>query len=144
MQVRTCLWFDGGGREATTFYVSLLPDSRIDGHHAPDPGASFQIIDFTLAGTPYRILDAGPGFPQTEAASILVTTPDQTDTDRLWAALTDGGQAGRCGWLKDRWGVSWQIVPAELPTLLGHPAAMQALMGMSRIDLAGVRAAIAG
>jgi predicted 3-demethylubiquinone-9 3-methyltransferase (glyoxalase superfamily) len=146
--VRTCLWFDGGGAEAVAFYVGLLPGSRIERIAAsPDPGTRWQSIDFVLAGVPYRILDAGPMFPQTEAVSIAVTTPDQPETDRLWAALTaDGGREGMCGWLKDRWGLSWQIVPEAFQRLAAGPAAgrvMAALMGMRRIDIATLEAAAA-
>lgn len=106
------------------------------------------IIDFTLAGTPYQILNGGPQHRQTEAASILVLAEDQAEADRLWFALTaDGGAEGRCGWLKDRWGLSWQIVPKAVPALLGSEdreaagRAMQALMGMTKIDAAALEAA---
>jgi predicted 3-demethylubiquinone-9 3-methyltransferase (glyoxalase superfamily) len=105
-------------------------------------------VDFTLAGTPYHILNGGPQFPQTVAASISVLTEDQAETDRLWAALiADGGDDGKCGWLKDRWGVSWQIVPKALPRLLGSSdrtasgRVMQALMTMQKIDVAALEAA---
>jgi predicted 3-demethylubiquinone-9 3-methyltransferase (glyoxalase superfamily) len=105
--IRTCLWFrDGRGREAADFYCSLIPNSRIGRTFSGDAGqGAFHVIDFTLGGVPYQILDAGPHFTLTEAVSISVETPDQAETDRLWAALTaDGGQESVCGWLKDRQG----------------------------------------
>lgn len=145
--IRTCLWFNGRGREAAAFYCALLPGSRVE-HTAGGPG--FDVIDFTLAGVPYRILDAGPHFTLTEAVSIAVTTPDQAGTDHLWQALTaDGGSESMCGWLKDRFGLSWQIVPAGVldMTLNPDPAiagrAMAAMMTMRRLDLAAMRAAVA-
>ena len=119
--IRTCLWFrDGRGREAAEFYCSLIPGSRVDAAAVVDnPGyGSSSIIDFSLGGVPYQILDAGPAFTLTEAVSISVETTDQAETDRLWAALTaDGGEESHCGWLKDRYGVSWQIFPKRLTEL---------------------------
>lgn len=149
--VRTCLWFNGGGQAAAEFYVTLLPDSRIESLFTPDPARPPLVIDFTLGGVPYQILDAGPMFPQSEAVSIVVTTPDQAETDRLWAALTaDGGNESQCGWLKDKWGVSWQIVPAAVMQLFTQPdkaaaaRAMAALMQMQKLDIAALEAASAG
>ena len=110
--VRTCLWFDGQGEEAARFYVSLLPGSAIEGVQRPTPDGPAFIVEFSLAGAPYMILDGGPKYSHTPAASISVSTGDQETTDRLWGALTaDGGEESRCGWLVDRFGVSWQIVP---------------------------------
>ena len=150
-KVRTCFWFDGQAEEAAEFYVSLLPDSRVNSVFRPDPNGAAVMVDFTLAGTPYQGLNGGPQFPQTEAASIVVLTADQQETDRLWSALTAGGGAeSMCGWLKDRFGVSWQIVPEALPALMnsGDPEAsrrvMDALMGMQKIDIAALEAAHAG
>jgi len=150
-KVRTCLWFDGQGEEAARFYVSLLPDSYLENVFRPDPDGPPLVVEFTLAGTPYMVLNGGPQFPHSEAASIAVLTSDEDETDRLWAALTaDGGEAGRCAWLKDRFGVSWQIVPEALPHLLAaddKPAAaraMQAMMAMSKIEIAAVEAAFNG
>ena len=106
-KVRTCLWFNDGGEAAAEFYVSLLPDSRIDAVMRSEPDGSALTVEFTLAGAPYLILNGGPHYQLTPAASISVTTADQAETDRLWAALTaDGGSAGQCGWLIDRYGVS--------------------------------------
>jgi len=117
-KVRTCLWFDAAALPAAEFYCGLLPDSRIDdvsrypeGQAMAEPGTVLT-VEFTLAGTPYQALNGGPHFPLTEAVSISVTTEDQAETDRLWAALiADGGAESQCGWLKDRFGLSRQIVP---------------------------------
>ena len=147
-KVRTCLWFDSGGLAAARFYVSLLPGSRLEtDRDGPEP----MVVNFILAGTPYQILNGGPHFRLSEAASISVMTEDQAETDALWAALVDGGgEESRCGWLKDRWGLSWQIVPRRLPELLGHPdragaaRAEAALLEMGRIDIAALDRAFAG
>ncbi|MEZ5855998.1 MAG: VOC family protein [Hyphomicrobiaceae bacterium] len=150
-KVRTCLWFDGNGEEAARFYVSLLAGSRIDDVFRPEPEGVALMVNFTLAGVPYQALNGGPHYTLNEAASISVTTADQAETDRLWDALTsDGGKASRCGWLKDRFGLSWQIVPAALPALLGGPErkgagrAMAAMMQMGKIDIAVLEAAYRG
>ncbi len=145
--VSTCLWFESGGRDAAKFYVSLIPGSTLDtSADGPEP----MVVPFTLAGQRYSILNGGDMFGQTPAVSIMVTTSDQAETDRLWDALTaDGGQESRCGWLKDRWGVSWQIIPAALPSLLGATdraaaeRALQAMMNMSKIDIAVLEKAAA-
>ncbi|MGR3456175.1 VOC family protein [Pseudooceanicola sp.] len=146
-QVKTCLWFDGDARTAAQFYVSLLPNSEITSEFSPDPAKPPLVIDFTLAGVPYMLLDAGPMFPQSEAVSIVVETDDQAETDRLWEALLkDGGQESNCGWLKDRWGVSWQITPKEILALMSAggakgEAAMAAVMKQVKLNVAEVRAA---
>ncbi len=149
MPVRTCWWFVANGLEAAQFYVSLLPHSRIDGE-LPVGGEQPLVIEFTLDGAPMMILNGGPHYPQTPAASISVLTDSQEETDRLWYALTaNGGRESRCGWLLDRWGVSWQIVPRRLPQLLGAgdraaaARAQAALMAMNRIDIAALEAAFA-
>ncbi|ROU01123.1 VOC family protein [Histidinibacterium lentulum] len=146
LSVTTCLWFENKGIEAARFYVSLIPDSRLLTDAAV--GDSPMIVDFELAGSPYRILNGGPHYKLNPACSIAVTTPGQAETDRIWDALVDdGGEAGRCGWLIDRWGVSWQVVPAELATMLGASdreaaaRAQEAMMGMSRIDIEKMQAA---
>lgn len=150
-KVRTCLWFDRNGHDAAAFYVSLLPDSGIETIFAPDPSAPPLVVEFRLADAPYMILNGGPMFQHSEAASISVLTEDQEETDRLWAALTaDGGAPSQCGWLRDRFSVSWQIVPKALPRLLsaGDPAAAgrvhQAMMSMQKIDIAALEAAFSG
>jgi predicted 3-demethylubiquinone-9 3-methyltransferase (glyoxalase superfamily) len=149
--IRTCLWFrDGRGPEAAEFYCSLIPGSRIGRTFSGDAGqGAFHVIDFTLGGVPYQILDAGPHFTLTEAVSISVETPDQAETDRLWEALTaNGGQESQCGWLKDRFGVSWQVFPKRLTelTLSTDKAvagrAMAAMMTQKKIDIAAIEAAV--
>lgn len=147
-KVRTCLWFDGQAEEAANFYVSLLPNSAVEGVFRPQPNGPALVLNFSLCGTPYQALNGGPQFKHSEAASISVTTEDQEETDRLWHALiADGGSESRCGWLKDRWGLSWQIVPKALPRLLSDPdrkaadRAMQAMMTMGKIDIAALKAA---
>ena len=153
-KVRTCLWFDDQALAAAEFYCALLPDSRIDhvGHAAEDqamnePGKVLT-VDFTLAGTPFQAMNGGPHFTLDEAVSISVATEDQAETDRLWQVLTaDGGAESQCGWLKDRFGLSWQIVPQRAVELLNGPAAAKvwpALMQMKKIDIAALEAAAGG
>lgn len=148
-KVRTCFWFGKGGHDAAKFYVSLLPDSRIDAVYEHGQRDDPLVVEFTLAGAPMMILTGGPRFQHSPAASISVLTKDQAETDRLWASLlADGGEEGMCGWLTDRYGVSWQIVPEDLPRLLGHEdrdAAKRvqvAMMQMKRIDIAALHAAV--
>lgn len=149
--IRTVLWFrDGRGREAAEFYCSLLAGSRVERSFSGDAGmGAFSVIDFNLGGVPYQILDAGPHFTLTEAVSIAVETPDQAETDRLWAALTaDGGEESVCGWLKDRYGLSWQIYPRRLTELTLSSdkevsgRAMAAMMKQRKIDIAEIEAAV--
>jgi predicted 3-demethylubiquinone-9 3-methyltransferase (glyoxalase superfamily) len=151
-----CLWFDGEAEAATAFYVSLLPDSRITAvNRSPvdtpsGPAGSVLTVQFVLAGREYLALNGGPNFHFTEAVSFMVMTEDQAETDRLWDALTaDGGRENACGWLKDRWGLSWQITPRRLVELTTDPdparakAAMQAMMEMIKIDVAALERAVA-
>ena len=154
--IRTVLWFNGRGREAAEFYCRLLPGSHIHSSFAsneggPDGDHHFEVIDFSLNGVPYQILDAGPYFPLSECVSIMVVVPDQAETDRLWAALTaDGGAESQCGWLKDRFGMSWRIVPDGVMQLTMTPdpavagGAMAAMMTMRKLDLAAIQAAAQG
>lgn len=151
--IRTCLWFrDGRGREAAEFYCALIPESGIETIFVGDAGhGTFSVIDFSLGGVPYQILDAGPHFTLTEAVSISVATDDQAETDRLWAALTgDGGEESVCGWLKDRYGVSWQIFPRRLTELTTSAdkrvsaAAMAAMMKQGKIDISAIEEAVRG
>ena len=150
-KVRTCLWFDGDGEQAAEFYVSLLPDSAIEVASRPHADKPAMIVELSLAGTPYMFLNGGPRYKLSPAASIAVRTADQAETDRLWNALVaDGGEESRCGWLIDRFGVSWQIVPEALPRLMGTDdreaadRAMQAMLTMNKIDIAGLEAAFRG
>ncbi|MFN3991983.1 MAG: VOC family protein [Tabrizicola flagellatus] len=150
--IRTCLWFrDGRGPEAAAFYCGLIPNSRVQRSFGADNGmGGFSVTDFSLGGVPYQILDAWPHFQLTEAVSISVETEDQAESDRLWDALTaDGGQESTCGWLKDRFGLSWQVFPKRLIELTLHSdarvagAAMAEMMKQKRIDLAPIEAAVA-
>lgn len=149
-KVRTCLWFEKGGAEAAAFYVSLLPDSRVETAHTLGREEPL-LIDFILAGAPYQILNGGPHFTLSEAASISVLAQDQAEIDRLWDALTaEGGEESMCGWLKDRWGVSWQIYPQALLDMQGADdqeaatRARQAMYKMKKIEIAALEAAFNG
>jgi predicted 3-demethylubiquinone-9 3-methyltransferase (glyoxalase superfamily) len=151
--IRTVLWFNGRGLEAAEFYCSLIPNSRVETSYSssnggPEGNTFFEVVDFTLNGVPYQILDAGPMFPLSECVSVSVKTADQTETDRLWEALaSEGGSHGPCGWLKDRYGLSWQVVPALVHDLMTNSdraraeRALAAVMQMGRIDIAAVAAA---
>jgi len=157
-KITPVLWFDGQAEEAANFYVTLLPDSQVTNvarSPADTPSGSagsVLTVDFTLAGQPLQILNGGPDFKPSEAFSLAVECEDQAEVDRLWAALTaNGGQESVCGWLKDRWGVSWQIIPRRLGELLSDPdpgraqRAMEAMLKMVKIDVAELeRAADSG
>ena len=149
--VSTCLWYAKDGEAAVRFYVSLLPDSGIDNiMRAPGPFPSGEpgdvlLLDFHLGGQTFQALNGGTPADYGTAASISVTCEDQAEVDRLWAALTaDGGAAIMCGWLRDRWGVPWQIVPAVLPRLLASPdpgvaaRAFAAMQTMVKLDAAAI------
>jgi len=149
-KVRTCLWFQKGGVEAAKFYVSLLPDSRIDGVMDHGNVADPMVVEFTLAGAPMMILTGGPHYTQTPAVSISVLTKDQKETDRLWnALLAGGGEESMCGWLADKYGVSWQIIPEAMVKRFADPdraaagRARDAMLKMRKIDLAAIEAAFA-
>lgn len=150
-----CIWYDGAAEEAAAFYASLLPDSRIDAvNRSPvdtpsGPAGMVLTVEFTLAGRSYLGLNGGSQFPHTEAVSFQIMTDDQAETDRLWDALIDnGGKAIVCGWLKDRWGLFWQIVPRRLMALIKDPdegrarRAMTAMMAMTKIDIAAIERAV--
>lgn len=156
-KITPCLWFDGRAEEAARFYVSLLADSRVDrvvrspAETPSGPAGMVLVVEFTLAGSKFVGLNGGPQFPFTEAVSFQIACKDQAEVDRLWAALTDGGGApGRCGWLKDRWGLSWQIVPTRLHELMKDPdpqrsrRAMEAMMKMGKINIAEMERAAEG
>ncbi|MFI5777722.1 VOC family protein [Nocardia sp. NPDC051570] len=140
--VNTFLWFDSEAEQAAEFYVALLPDARIVEVTRNPDGSAF-LVALELAGHAISLLNGGPGHRLTDAASLQVIVEGQAEVDRLWAALTaDGGEPGPCGWLTDRYGLSWQIVPSELPKLMsGERAAAvgAALRTMSKIDLRALR-----
>lgn len=143
---RTCFWFDRDGEAAARFYTSLVPGSEL-GEVVPapagtpnvEPGAALT-IDFTLGGQRYQILNGGPGFQHSPAASIVLECETQAEADDYWNALVEGGTEGQCGWLTDRYGLWWQIVPLPAIELLKDPATAQAataaMLTMSRIDSA--------
>ena len=150
-KVRTCLWFEHQGEAAAEFYVSLLPGSFIESRSYPEPGKPALAVEFTLAGAPYMTLNGGPMFSHSPAASISVLADDQAEIDRLWSALlADGGEEGMCGWITDRFGVSWQVVPSALPAMMeaddkaAAGRARAAMMQMRKFDLAALEAAFAG
>jgi predicted 3-demethylubiquinone-9 3-methyltransferase (glyoxalase superfamily) len=144
-----CLWFDGNAEEAASFYVTLLPDSHVDrvwrspAETPSGPAGMVLTVDFTLAGQKFQGLNGGAHFAFNEAVSFVIDCEDQVEVDRLWDALTgNGGEPGPCGWLKDRFGLSWQIVPHRLQELLNDPdserarRSMEAMLKMGRIDVA--------
>ncbi|MBA5956981.1 VOC family protein [Pseudomonas lactis] len=152
-----CLWYNGDALEAATFYAQTFPDSEVKAvHRAPgDYPAGKQgdelTVEFTVLGIPCVGLNGGPLFKHSEAFSFQVSTEDQEETDRLWHAIIDnGGQASACGWCKDKWGLSWQISPRVLVDAVTSkdPAvakrAFEAMMTMTKIDIAAIEAAIAG
>ena len=148
------LWFDDQAEAAAEFYVSLFPNSRITevsryGEAGPGKPGSVMTISFELDGLPVTALNGGPYFRLTEAFSMSVYCADQAEVDRYWDALLDGGQASQCGWLKDRFGLSWQVVPTRLTELIGDsdPATsqrvMSAMLKMRKIDIAALEQAAA-
>jgi predicted 3-demethylubiquinone-9 3-methyltransferase (glyoxalase superfamily) len=151
-----CLWFNGDAEEAAKFYVSLLPDSHIDrilkspADTPSGPAGTVLTVEFTLAGMQYVGLNGGPQFPFTEAVSFQIHCDDQAEVDRLWAAIAEGGAEVACGWVKDRWGLSWQIVPKQLIELINDPdvnrarRAQEAMMQMVKIDIATIERAADG
>lgn len=156
-KVLPCLWFDGEAEQAAQFYVSLLPNSKIETvqkNPADGPAGaagSVLVVEFTLAGQRFMALNGGMRFEYTPAVSFKIDCADQAEVDHLWDALSaNGGKVERCGWLRDRFGVSWQIVPSALAKYLGGAdragaqRAMQAMLGMVKLDIEGLRRAYEG
>ena len=152
-----CLWFDGDAEDAAAFYVTLLPDSRIDRVvRSPADNPSMKkggvlLVDFTLAGQQYTGLNGGPQYQFNEAVSFQVMCDDQAEVDRLWSAIEgNGGQPVACSWIKDRWGLSWQIVPRVMLEMLASEdtaaagRAMKAMMDMVKLDVAELERAYRG
>ena len=149
-----CLWFDTEGEEAAAFYTSVFPNSRITdvaryGSAGPRPEGTVMTVSFELDGQAFVALNGGPELAFSEAISFQVDCEDQAEVDRYWDALSEGGEAGPCGWVKDRYGLSWQIIPRALPALLGVPDAekaqrvMAAMLSMRKIEVAELERAAA-
>jgi predicted 3-demethylubiquinone-9 3-methyltransferase (glyoxalase superfamily) len=144
-----CLWFDKDAYEAASFYAATFPDSAITTAHGAAGGkeGDMRTVEFTVLGIPCLGLNGGPGFKPSEAFSFQIATDDQEETDRYWNAIVgNGGKESQCGWCKDRWGVSWQIIPRALTEALGAGGgegkrAFEAMMKMKKIDIAAIEAA---
>ncbi len=153
--IRPFLWFDSRAEEAAEFYVSVFPDSRIEGisrygEAGPGPVGSAMTVDFMLRGQSFVALNGGPVFAFTPAISFVVDCETQDEVDRYWTLLSSGGSEGQCGWLIDKFGLSWQVVPAALGRLLGDPdperarRATQAMLGMKKLVVSELEAAAQG
>ena len=152
-KIMPSLWYAENAEEAASFYVSLLPDSRIDSvtdlptDSPSGPAGSVQIVEFTLAGRPFMAMNAGPLDPFNHAVSFVINCADQAEIDRLWNALSKGGSVEQCGWLKDRYGVSWQIVPTVLSEMMKDSdrarakRVTDAMLNMVKIDIDGLKKA---
>jgi predicted 3-demethylubiquinone-9 3-methyltransferase (glyoxalase superfamily) len=145
-KITPCLWFDTQGEEAAKFYTSVFPNSRIVdvsryGSAGPRPEGTVMTVDFELDGQSFVALNGGPEFTFNEAISFQVSCETQDEVDRYWETLSEGGEQGPCGWLRDRFGVSWQIVPTALPRLLADPdrdksqRVMSAMLQMRKIEI---------
>jgi predicted 3-demethylubiquinone-9 3-methyltransferase (glyoxalase superfamily) len=150
--ITPCLWFDSQAEEAAQLYTSVVRNSRIvdvsrAGQGPDDPALT---VSFDLDGQSFVALNGGPEFSFTEAVSFQIACADQAEVDHYWTALTEGGEESRCGWLKDRFGLSWQIVPTVLPELIGGEdsagaqRALEAMLGMRKLDIAALEAAYRG
>jgi predicted 3-demethylubiquinone-9 3-methyltransferase (glyoxalase superfamily) len=148
------LWFDTEGDEAADFYTSIFPNSKIleiarYGSAGPRPEGMVMTVTFELDGHRFGALNGGPDFKPNEAISFMVSCRDQDEVDKYWEALSEGGEQGPCGWLKDKFGVSWQIVPTRLDELLSDPdrekaqRVMEAMLGMGKIEIEGLERAAA-
>jgi predicted 3-demethylubiquinone-9 3-methyltransferase (glyoxalase superfamily) len=157
MELTTCLWFNGNARQAATFYTSIFPDSSLaDNWIAPTQTPGNQqgeevVVNFKIFGRSFIGLNGGPQFPHSEAISFQIPCADQTEIDKYWQLLTaDGGSEGQCGWLKDKFGISWQVTSPEMMKYLGGPDAQgaqratQAMLEMKKINLADLESAYLG
>ncbi len=155
-KITPCLWFDTEAEEAADFYTSIFENSRITavshfGEAGPRPAGTVMTVEFELEGQKFTALNGGPEFKFNEAVSFVIDCEDQAEVDRLWDALVEGGGShGPCGWLKDRYGVSWQVTPRELNEMLEDPdqqraaRAMEAMLQMGKLDVAALRRAFNG
>jgi predicted 3-demethylubiquinone-9 3-methyltransferase (glyoxalase superfamily) len=149
------LWFDGQAEQAAEFYVSVFPNSKIENvarytDAGPGPAGTVMTVEFVLDGQPFVGINGGPQYPLTPAVSFQITCADQDEVDRYWELLTDGGEEVQCGWLTDRFGLSWQVVPTGMAEVFasGDPEAatraMKAMLGMRKLDIAELRRAADG
>ena len=154
-RITPCLWFDTEAEEAAAFYTSVFPNSRIVhvshyGSAGPRPEGMVMEVEFELDGRSILALNGGPGFRFTEAISLQADCEDQAEVDRLWETLSEGGEEGPCGWLKDRYGLSWQIVPSRMYELIADPdperaqRAVAAMLQMGKLDIAELERAADG
>ena len=154
-RITHCLWFDTEGKEAAEFYCSIFPNSKITSvsHYTeagPRPAGSVMTVSFVLDGNEYVALNGGPEYKFTEAISLMINCADQAEVDYYWDKLTAGGEEVACGWLKDRYGLAWQVVPEGMMEVLNNDdpertsRAMQAMFTMKKLDLAALRAAADG
>jgi predicted 3-demethylubiquinone-9 3-methyltransferase (glyoxalase superfamily) len=154
-KITTCLWFDSQAEEAADFYVSVFDGSRIlnvahYGEGGPGPAGQAMTVEFEIEGRKFLGLNGGPAFTFSEAVSFVIDCSSQEEVDRYWTSLTEGGSEGQCGWLKDKYGVSWQVVPSVMGQLLGGPdpegsqRTMQAMLGMRKLEIAELQAAYDG
>ncbi|MFD3523239.1 VOC family protein [Streptomyces sp. NPDC058653] len=154
-RITPSLWFDGQAKDAAEYYIGIFPNSGITavthyGEAGPGPAGTVLTVEFELDGQPYMGINGGPQFTFDEAVSFVIECADQEEVDYYWSKLSEGGEEGPCGWLKDKFGLSWQVVPTGMNTLLNGPdqersqRAMKAMLGMRKIDLAGLQAAADG
>lgn len=154
-KITTCLWFDTQAEEAADFYVSVFDGSKIlnvarYGDGGPGPAGQAMTVEFEIEGRKFLGLNGGPAFTFNEAVSFVIDCSSQEEVDRYWSALTEGGSESQCGWLKDKFGVSWQVVPSVMGQLLGGPdpegaqRAMQAMLGMRKLVISELQAAYDG
>src|SRR5438309_3065598 len=153
-KISTFLWFDNQAEEAMNHYLAIFPGSRVlnvsrYGDAGPGPAGTVMTVNFELAGQEFMALNGGPEFKFTEAISLVVKCESQEEVDRYWSLLSAGGEESQCGWLKDKFGLSWQVVPTILPELLQNPdpekagSVMQAMLQMRKIDIAALQSAAA-
>ena len=149
------LWFDTEGEEAAEFYVSVFPNSKIKnvshyGESGPREAGMVMTVDFELDGQSFTVINGGPDFKFDESVSLLINCKDQEEVDYYWDKLTEGGEEGQCGWLKDRYGMSWQVAPEGMDEVFSGPdkeranRAMQAMLGMKKFDVAALKRAADG
>lgn len=148
LNITPCLWFDTQGEQAAEFYCSVFPNSKVKdvaryGPDMPGPEGQAMTVDFEIDGNPFVALNGGPEFTFSEAVSFQIFYKDQAEVDHYWSALlADGGEESQCGWLRDKFGLSWQVIPTRLMELIDNPGAMQAMLKMRKIDIAELERAV--